>query len=56
MLICYVLARQVLSDQAVDQVGGGVMRRPLGQETPCPNDAQTARFSLHGIVEQHSNI
>ena len=33
-----------------------VMRRPLGQETPCPNDAQTARFSLPGIVEQHSNI
>ena len=56
VLICYVLARQVLPDQAVDQVGGGVMRRPLGQETPCPNDAQAARFSLHGIVEQHSNI
>ena len=43
-------ARQVLPDQAVDQVGGGVMRSVLDMETPCPSDALSARFSVRGNV------
>ena len=47
------LCRQDLPDQALDaldQVGGGVMRRPLDRETPCTNGAPSARFSLRGNV------